>query len=289
MTHPSQGEDGLNPRLDAILLFVLTFCGSDDVCDVTLEAPRVERPAVAGVKSSLRFDYGALSAPIAGFLKAQAHRIRRQAAISIIHIGKDLIAAKHYLCHGTFRDWVTAEVGIPPRTAQAYMHVAQWASHKNAVVALLPPSILYLLSTSSTPQSYVDDILRRAEAGEPIVVSAVREELKGLREKDRRQQALGAALPTPRGARRGHGTWPIKDELDTRLQQAVAVLAQGLPTDDFARLRDILTSKSILEDTKLTRKIAAAFSAWTGTGRNEVNAARKPSVGASSNENQMCV
>jgi hypothetical protein len=38
-----------------------------------------------------------LAPSVAEFLKGQAERIRRCVASSIVNIGKDLIAAKHYL------------------------------------------------------------------------------------------------------------------------------------------------------------------------------------------------
>jgi hypothetical protein len=103
----------------------------------------IRRKAISGqptefVNGNEAFDYGVLESSVAEFLeflKVQVHRIRRQAPISIVHIGKGLIVAKHYLSRGMFLKWVEGEVGIPARTAQAYMHVAQWAAHKNATVA----------------------------------------------------------------------------------------------------------------------------------------------------------
>ena len=96
-------------------------------------------------------------------------------------MGKGLIGAKHYLSHGAFLRWVESEVGIPARTAQAYMRVAQWVSGKSPTIKHLPPTILYLLSAPSTPQEFIVDILKRAEAGEQFVLPAIRSELKALR------------------------------------------------------------------------------------------------------------
>ncbi|HEV2956733.1 MAG TPA: DUF3102 domain-containing protein, partial [Xanthobacteraceae bacterium] len=117
------------------------------------------------------FDYASLPISVAKFLKGQATRIRQYAGKSIIQIGKDLAAAKHYLSHGQFVRWAEKEVGIPARTAQGYMRAAQWAAGKSAAVAHLPPSLLYVLSASSTPEELVEDILRKAEVGEEIVLS----------------------------------------------------------------------------------------------------------------------
>jgi hypothetical protein len=123
------------------------------------------------------FDYSTLSSAVADFLRGQTHRICRQSGTSIVNIGKDLIAAKHHLSHGAFLKWVEFEVGLPARTAQAYMQMAQWATRKNASVAHLPPSLLYLLSARSTPSSYADDVLKRIEGGERIALQDVRADL----------------------------------------------------------------------------------------------------------------
>ena len=81
------------------------------------------------------FNYDSVSPTVAKFLKGQANRILRTSSSAVIQVGKDLIAAKHYLPHGSFLVWVENEVGMRTRTAQAYMRVAQWASGKSATVA----------------------------------------------------------------------------------------------------------------------------------------------------------
>jgi hypothetical protein len=235
--------------------------------------------SVEHCKNDSPFDYRNLPSSVTDFLKGQAHRIRRQAAMSIIHIGKDLIAAKHYLSHGAFLNWVVAEVDIPPRTAQAYMQVAQWATGKNATVALLPPSLLYFLSASRTPETFVDDILRRIEAGEHVALSAIRDELKALRISHRE-----GSPDNERAARQGtqldQKSWPTAVELEVTaiLRRAVAILAQGLSVEDFAQVRDILTSKAVLEDPELPRKITTAFSVPVRNGRNINDTRRKFAV-----------
>jgi hypothetical protein len=214
-------------------------------------------------KNGSCFDYSALPSSAAEFLKGQAHRIRRQAAISVVRIGKDLLAAKHYLSHGAFLNWVEAEVGIPARTAQAYMQVAQWASRKSTGVSLLPPSILYVLSAPSTPESYANDILRRIEAGEHIAPPIIRSELRSLRA--RRLEGNPDKRDVLQQDRRGLPL-PIKIEANIALHRAVTILARGLSTEDFTQVRSILTSETVLEDPKLASKIVAAFSMSTSNG-----------------------
>jgi hypothetical protein len=204
------------------------------------------------------FDYSTLPPSAAEFLKAQVHRIRRQTAISIINIGKDLIAAKHYLSHGLFVNWVETEVGIPARTAQAYMQVAYWSEHKTATVALLPPSVLYLLSSPRAPQELIADVLRRVESGERVALPAVRKELTRLRAEYNGQKANGTDAVQPEAQlERQHWTATVTPA--AALQRAVTILARGLSANEFAEVQQILTCAAVLEDPALGKNIAAAF------------------------------
>jgi Protein of unknown function (DUF3102) len=207
------------------------------------------------------FDYGSVPSSVMKFLQSQAERIRRSCAKSIIQTGKDLIAAKHYLSHGAFRRWVESEIGIPARTAQAYMKVTQWASGKSATVAHLPPSVLYLLCAAGTPEEFTRDILRRVDAGQRVNVSQIRAELKVLRQT--RQPERGASttsLPWPPQTYRTTVSGPAAAEAGRSLMDVVDILAGSLSGVDFERVRVIMTSKDVLNDPKLAQNIVAAFS-----------------------------
>jgi hypothetical protein len=223
----------------------------------------ISAPPVQHLSESGAFDYSSLPPSATEFLKTQVHRIRRQTAISIISIGKDLIAAKHYLSHGAFVSWVEAEVGIPARTAQAYMQVAHWSERKNATVALLPPSVLYLLSSPATPQAFVVDVLNRIESGERIGPPVIRSELKRLREQN--AGGMDAVRSTAQYELRNG---PTDSESTKTLSRAVTILACGLSAEGFAEVRRILTSKAVLEDPSLAQDLAAAFAAWATYGTN---------------------
>jgi hypothetical protein len=207
------------------------------------------------------FDYSTLSSSAADFLRGQAYRIRRQTVTSIVNIGKDLIGAKHYLSHGAFLKWVELELGLPARTAQAYMQVAQWASRKSASVAHLAPSLLYLLSARSAPESYVDDVLKRIEAGQRIGVSDVRTHLRELRQNHRRKDTVKRRISAPDFAPNQRAL-PISTETEAKLalERVVSILARGLSVEDFAEVRDIMTNTVLLEDPELANEIASAFS-----------------------------
>jgi hypothetical protein len=209
----------------------------------------------AVAKGGPQFDYGSVPSSVATFLKKQADKIQRTAAKSIIDIGKDLVAAKHYLSHGQFLGWIEAEVGIPARTAQAYMQVAQWITGKSVRVAHLPPSVLYVLSAPSTPQDFIRDILNDVEAGKHIELSAIRGKLKALRH-DRRQESQETSAVEHVG--QSEATTGV--DAQTGLVELINILARGLSNTDFTRVREIMTSKRVLDDPELGHNICRAFS-----------------------------
>jgi hypothetical protein len=210
--------------------------------------------------NSLRFDYESVPTSVAKFLRGQADRIRRQCATSIIQIGKALLEAKRHLSHGGFLRWVECEVGIPVRTAQAYMRVANWASTKGATVAHLSPTALHLLSSTGVPEDFVTDILSRTEAGEYIASSALREELKALRSNNKRENFV-----TERCSQLASsddlkwGAVAAGDQARGAIAELVAILVQALSAEAFARVRGIVTSDVVLSDPELARVLEREF------------------------------
>lgn len=205
-----------------------------------------------------RFDYASVSTSVATFLRGESERIRRQYTHSIVQIGKALLGAKRYLSHGSFIAWVEAEVGMPARTAQAYMRVAQWASGKSASVAHLPPVVLYLLSASSTPPEFARDVIERAEAGEKIAFADLRRELRDYREaeiKAIRDKELSLAPSAPAGP-----------AMETRplLEQAIMIIARELSEADFLRVESVFTDRNLTADPNFADQIASLFSKVRG-------------------------
>jgi len=212
---------------------------------------------------SERFDYGCVSPPLAKFLKGQAERIRHQCVTSIIQIGKSLVEAKRHLSHGAFLRWVQYEVHLPVRTAQAYMRVASWASNKNATVAHLTPTMLYLLSAPSTPEDFSAEILAQVEAGEPIAPSALRQALKvrRLQERTGGQSGVETTLMPDAGS-----SDPIESEScngSNELSALVEMLTTRLSAMEFERAQQIMTSTTVLNDPDLPNNLRRAFSVTT--------------------------
>lgn len=215
------------------------------------------KPAL-GLQTSKSFDYSETPPDVTNFLKGQADRIRRYAGKCIITIGKDLIGAKRYLPHGAFVRWVESEVGIPARSAQGYMKVAEWVADKSTRAAQLPPSVLYVLSRPRTPKAFADAILERVEAGEHVALPVIRDELRLLLAT--KEDALSNA----------NAEWPAQEPIEPEiiapdtsvraaLIDAITIMARGLRGEDFARVRKIMTDGRLLSTPDLAEHIAAAF------------------------------
>jgi hypothetical protein len=211
-------------------------------------------------RAAAEFDYGDAPPAVRAFLSAQAARIRRSVGGSIVAIGRELIAAKQHLAHGIFLRWVESEIGIPARTAQGYMQVAEWLAGKDAAVAQLPPSLLYVLSAPSTPRSFTLDILRRIEAGEHIRLPQVREELRELAGRKRRALLDRRSDPDAGTSAAAPDARAPEAATVAVLIQVVGVLARELSATDFASIRDLMTN-SATDNPAVRSKWSAAFQA----------------------------
>ncbi|MGJ4928863.1 DUF3102 domain-containing protein [Bradyrhizobium sp. HKCCYLS2038] len=203
------------------------------------------------------FDYESVDPSVARFLKGQARRISQTSSRSIIQVGKDLLAAKHYLAHGAFANWVEQEVGIPVRTAQNYMQVANWTTGKSENVSHLPASLLYILSAPSAPKELVDDVLADVVAGKHIAVSSVRERARALRRGDDRRASMI-------GSKRDDAVIEEDDadvsndvrlDREASLAEFVRVLRDGLSARDLERVIGIFARPSLRSDPELGNSI----------------------------------
>lgn len=174
------------------------------------------------------FDYEQLDDAAANEAKAVVERYRERQKAYVIDTGRDLLAIKARLEHGLFLDWVQAELGMTPRSAQRAMNAANVLGTKSDTVSYLPPTVIYELAAPSTPPLILAAVLHRIEAGEPIPAEKVLHEIREGREQDRqrvaaeKEQARRAALTPERreeedaSAARGQKR---KDALDRKQQR----------------------------------------------------------------------
>ena len=135
------------------------------------------------------FDYEALEKEPADLLKEAATKIKSQVNHAVLTIGKILFDVKSSVGHGTFQAWISAELGLSPRTAERYMSAAELVA-KSDKMSVLKPSCLYLLAAPSTPQSVVDKIKEQIQKQEKkITVKDIRAMIREKRPLIRRERS----------------------------------------------------------------------------------------------------
>lgn len=93
----------------------------------------------------------------------------------IIEIGRDLLAVKASLPHGSFLPWIEAEFGMSERSARNFMNVGERFAGKSATVADLPPTALYALASAEPDvQSRIEEMLAAGEVVTKATVDALR-------------------------------------------------------------------------------------------------------------------
>lgn len=134
------------------------------------------------------FDYGALKSDDRELARGARDRIAaRIKGSGVAEIGRDLIAVKKALPHGTFLDWLRHEVKINVRNAQNYMSVAKAFGDDVSLVSYLPPNVLFKLASKGTPQPVRDGLLEAIRNGEKPGESDLEHVLRGSRLTKRRK------------------------------------------------------------------------------------------------------
>lgn len=88
-----------------------------------------------------------------------------RAAEDVMYIGERLLEARSLVPHGGWEDWVDTNLDISVRTAQRWMTIARHFAQSD-ILAFLKPAHLVMLASSSVPPGAVQEIERRARAGE---------------------------------------------------------------------------------------------------------------------------
>jgi hypothetical protein len=145
----------------------------------------------------LTFDYRDLTPNDRSFIKERALLIRdaaKRTAEGIILIGQWLTEAKSRLKHGQWLPWLETEFGWSVSTATNFMRV--YENVKLATVANLQidVSALYLIATPKTPEPVREEIIKRAQSGEPMTKAKAVEVLESYKQR--------AEVPSPAVARK---------------------------------------------------------------------------------------
>lgn len=118
------------------------------------------------------FDYDQLDSETRIITRQRAGEIKslmRATAENIMQVGEKLLEVQVKLGNGQFDAWLSAEFDWSRRTAYNFIGVfKQFRDRANFAQIDVATSALYLLAAPSTPDSAVEEVLTRAEAGERI-------------------------------------------------------------------------------------------------------------------------
>jgi hypothetical protein len=118
----------------------------------------------------------------------EIRRLGKQVVSDVIEIGRLLVESKKLAGHGNWLSWLEKEFGWTDKTAENFMNVARFSAGKIETVSNLnlPMRGLYLLAAPSTPETATQEVISRAEAGEPVTLNTVKEIVGRAKQDDRR-------------------------------------------------------------------------------------------------------
>ena len=151
------------------------------------------------------FNYDQLDAETRIITQLRAGEIKtlmRATAENIMQVGEKLLEVQIKLGNGQFDAWLQAEFDWSRRTAYNFIGVyKQFRGRANFAQMDVATSALYLLAAPSTPDSAVDEVLSRAEAGERIshteAKAIVTEHKAAVAARTPQQTALAPGEPAP--------------------------------------------------------------------------------------------
>jgi hypothetical protein len=127
------------------------------------------------------FDYRALEANDQAFVKEREVLIReavKQTAQGIVKIGQWLSEVKERLGHGQWLPWLKGSFGWSQRAAYNFISVYEASKLANFANLEIDVSALYLIAAPATSAPVLQEVIRRAEAGEPMTRAKVKKVLE---------------------------------------------------------------------------------------------------------------
>jgi hypothetical protein len=116
-----------------------------------------------------------LDNPVLAEHAAEIRRLGTRIVFDVIEIGRRLTLAKDIAGHGNWLVWLEREFKWSVSTAENYINLFKLSAEFPTVGNLdLDFRSLYQLAAPSTPPEVRDEIIARAEAGEPVTAAAVK-------------------------------------------------------------------------------------------------------------------
>lgn len=140
------------------------------------------------------------------------------------------------------------------------MRFALWSSNKCAAVTHLPPTVLYLLSASTTPNEFAEEILKRVDQRESFRIADVRRELRARLDARARLEGTSARPDDGRQIAQRGGDETVLGMVDNRdaVIHMIRTLYHG--PAEFLFVKNIMTGEALLNDPDLRSYILTAFS-----------------------------
>jgi hypothetical protein len=160
---------------------------------------------------------------------AAIHKLSKQTMENIVEIGCRLSECKRIIKERgeSWSDWLKREFEWSDQTARRFIHVYEQLPGLNKLLSRqFPISALYLLAAPRTPPEARDEIVERAQAGEPVSVADIKQTIeaaKGQQQPAKRKpksteadlEAWNAGqISRDEAERRGIDTRPAKPALD---------------------------------------------------------------------------
>jgi hypothetical protein len=106
----------------------------------------------------------------------EIRRLGKQVVSDVIEIGRLLVESKELVGHGDWLPWLSREFHWSDKTAERLMQVHKLSlKNDNLSNLAIPLSGLYELAKPSTPETAKQEVISRAEAGEPMTVNTIKE------------------------------------------------------------------------------------------------------------------
>jgi hypothetical protein len=204
-------------------------------------------------------------------LAQHAHAIKAagtRVISDVIEIGRHLTEAKKLCGHGEWLPWLEREFGWTDQTARNFMRVFDLSNSKRVLDLDLPLSSLYLLAAPSTPDEAKTEIIERAEKGEELHHTDVKEIIEQHAELDEHEEAGEVTEPlVDHHHRRKDGRIDHKLEQFERTIHSLRNFGDPLARDriDYIKFPPNLTPKMVSDARKKIKEgIAGAKEAIAG-------------------------
>lgn len=119
-------------------------------------------------------------------------RLKRTAE-DIIAIGQDLILIKAELGHGNFEKWIQVHFEMKKTSSYVFINAAERFG-SNVQILNVSPSIIYELAAPSTPDSVIEEVTAKVEAGEVVSVKEVKELKRQAKEAEEEKERIHKEL-----------------------------------------------------------------------------------------------